>query len=182
MTHTTTAHSTRDIGATRANLLLWLQSIGYKPSTATFLSEVAVERGSRARNGFAYSGRQWYATVNAKFTATDDGCDVELGWEMSTLGQLGSKPDMAFWKTEIALTQEAASSGRVDLAKYIAAVSQNSRGNMVLIAIFLAGILGPLAPFLATGNPSNLVLGGVTAIVLATVIWLVVRGSRDLSA
>jgi hypothetical protein len=176
--YSTTIASPLPPQTSRSAVLGWLQAIGYRLTSPAFLSSVSMERGSWVGNMGSLAPKTWSAKVYVTFKATETGCDVTLEWHVSTFGQIGTKADIHFWRSEIEWTLGAACGIMPDLRDYVKEASRAYNGNVWRALVFSAALIVPLI-VMAVATQSILITIFVS-LVTGTASGLAFRMPRDL--
>lgn len=108
-----------ELAQTRLNVVNWLQGVHYRLATPPFLSDLVFERGSAMGNATAVNPQKWRSIVTAAFRTGEDGrTRVELEWKVTTAGQIVTKIDIDYWRSEVGGTQAAAEGNAPDLVAF----------------------------------------------------------------
>lgn len=134
-----------DLANARVGVVNWLQGIGYKLATPPFLTDLAFERGSGFGNATAVNPQKWRSKVTATFRTPEEGrTRVEVEWNVVTAGQMVTKFDIAYWRSEVAGTQAAAEGRMPNLAEFERERQKASNAYLVRIVALTTVTVAPL--------------------------------------
>lgn len=157
-------------------MVTWLQSAGYRLTSAPFLSSIEASRGSVMGNLGSLNPKTWVSRVRATFTALENGCEIEIDWRISTLGQVVTKTDMEYWAYEMERTMGAALGAMPNMDEFLAISKRAASGNVWRALIFTVAILLPLIFALFVMPWYGALL--ITALT-GTAAWLALRAPRE---
>lgn len=157
--------SPQDLGLVRANLVSWLQAIGYRLATPPFLADLVFERGSAVGNATAVDPQKWLSKLTAEFRPRDGGgCHVSVKWQVVTAGQLVTKPDIEYWRMEVVSVHAAANGQSPDLVQFNRARAAAKNGllwrvGVVVVLLIVPGVAAAFSPY-----PLNFLLYALMAV------------------
>lgn len=176
--HQVTLTSPLPVPAARTALLTWLQRIGYRLTSPPFLSSISASRGAFTQSLFVPDPSNWTTAFSANFTKLEDGCEIELEWNINTIFQIGLVPDIEFWKYEIWRTMGVVLGASNDPREYAREAKKARTGNSWrLVALTIIS----LVTWVFVGYESDSILLGTIAFLIVLIgLAFAFKAPRDL--
>ena len=96
---------------------------------------------------------RWSVTFSATINPTESGCEIQMEWVVSTFGQIGTKVDIEFWRSEVEMTMAASVGRKSDPRDHSKLGARAYNGNVWRALVFTVALVVPwIVSAYATNN------------------------------